>query len=354
MTYPLGFFVGGFRWSGSGAVSDWLTGNKSLRQIELSEAAFGEIRALNYGLKYSALTAAGQIPWGERLGRWALCPDPSLWNDILGPLLAFERGTAAPVYYAADILFTALARFKIIPAFALYKPMLDAQLNGDFRFNTQYIKAIAQFMQSLRSYMASQKGSQNPVLPWECAAVREAASTIVGIFYETLRKDGAVPIFDNTFSGINPELFKLLTPELFAKRTFILVRRDPRDQFADLVRFSGSTFSWSVNSFIRQYRKAQEKTGIFLESLKSEPDTFTRLINFESFVFDSHGTRTQLKNDLQDFCNFPDMRQNWNSEGSFNAAQSAKNIGFWRNSGLKSAMQKITHNLSEFLVEEAD
>ncbi len=92
MSSNLGIFIAGYRWSGSGAVSDWLAGHDSLCRVEGSEAAFGEIRAINYGLRFLVQTAAGRIPYGERFGRWALCPDPLLWPKILGPALTLKRG----------------------------------------------------------------------------------------------------------------------------------------------------------------------------------------------------------------------------------------------------------------------
>ena len=66
MKQRLGIFVAGFRWSGSGAVSDWMAGRAALRQAPNSEASFGEIRAINYGLRNSLLAAEGPRPFGER------------------------------------------------------------------------------------------------------------------------------------------------------------------------------------------------------------------------------------------------------------------------------------------------
>src|SRR6056297_2629263 len=94
----LGIFVAGYRWSGSGAVSDWLAGHSDLCRVKESEEAFGEIRALNYGVRYLLLSAAGEVPFGERIGRWALCPDPKMWTAVLGRSLSMERGVFSIFY----------------------------------------------------------------------------------------------------------------------------------------------------------------------------------------------------------------------------------------------------------------
>ncbi|MFH2116214.1 MAG: hypothetical protein ABIJ86_17070, partial [Spirochaetota bacterium] len=289
----LGLFVGGFRWSGSGAVSDWLAGHEGFHQIDDCQASFGEIRAINYGLRYLAQTAAGQVHWGERLGRWALCPDPHLWDRILGKPLALRRGPLSVLYNLADLAFTSVARFRIIPGLPAYSGLLDTQLGRDFRQDEEYLAVVSQYAAALRQYLdeTGPAGSEGPV-PWEHKAVRYAASGILELFYHRLSKATSVPIFDNAFSGLNPELFGLLSDGPFRRRVLILVRRDPRDQFVDLVRCSGSTFSWTVSSFIHQYREAQAKTAVFMRNLGVDDSVMVKLIGFEDFVRDTGGART--------------------------------------------------------------
>lgn len=367
--------MGGYRWSGSGAVSDWLAGRRGLFLIEGSEASFGEIRALNYGLRYLVQTAGRQVLWGETLGRWAICPDPTLWDSVLGPPLTRERGASAPLYILADKAFTAAARFRIIPGLSSYKGLLDSQLGMDFRTDTEYLEAAGTLADALRCYVRERRKAEYSVQErnrqpaWHDPRVQTAASRYVGLLYKRLRcvrKDNAhtekanpseeyVPILDNAFSGLNPELFFLLKPELFERKVFLLVRRDPRDQFTDLVRLSGSTFSFSVGSFIRQYRRAQEKTKVFLRRIQQEPRTFVRLLNFEDFVYNTGGTRSSLRQELDEFLSPletnipPNSREKW-VEGPFKPDQSADNIGIYRNSVLSRAVKRIEKELPEFLV----
>ena len=355
-SYPLGLFVGGFRWSGSGAVSDWLAGHQGLCQLKGCQASFGEIRAINYGLRYLAQTAAGTVPWGERLGRWALCPDPKLWNQVLGTPFTARRGALAPLYYLADLAFTSAARFRIIPGLRVYKPLLDTQLGGDFTQDAEYLAAVSAYAASLHGFLDRQaRVGSGRAAPWQDSEVRKAASAVIGLFYRRLSRDGRVPIFDNAFSGLNPELFGLVSDEVFLKKVLLLVRRDPRDQFVDLVRYSGSTFSWTVDGFIKQYRRAQEKTAKFIADtadMYGEASTFIRVLGFEEFVCDTGGARTRLQADLQAF---------WAADGSepsgawlpgaFRPEQSVRNIGLWRSSAMLRAIEKISRELPEFLVQ---
>lgn len=355
-TCPLGLFVGGFRWSGSGAVSDWLAGHEGFYQIEGCQASFGEIRAINYGLRYLTQTAAGQIRWGERLGRWALCPDPGLWGAVLGKPLTSRRGALAPLYYLADLAFTSAARFRIIPGLPVYKGLLDTQLGRDFWQDEEYLAAVSSFVAALHMYIDETGfAAAEGFFPWDHRAVRQAAGGILELFFHRLSRNGRVPIFDNAFSGLNPELFGLLSDGPFRQRVLLLVRRDPRDQFVDLVRCSGSTFSWTVGAFIRQYRKAQEKTLGFMEKLGGDDTVMVRLIGFEEFVLDREDARTRLRQDLLSFWRsghtVPDATL---GPGSFRPEESARNIGLWRQSPMKTAIDRISRELPEFLVEGVD
>jgi len=355
--YPLGVFVGGFRWSGSGAASDWLAGREGLLQHAGSGASFGEIRALNYGLRYLAQTAAGTIRWGEGLGRRALCPEPSLMPELLGRPLSLERGALGPAYRLFDAMATAAASTRIIPRFSAYKGLLDAQLGRDFREDGEYRGAVAALAAELRAYLrrpaAGPAAGGWAAAPWADAKVRRAASRLIGLFHARLSEGAAIPIFDNAFSGLNPELFGLVSPELFAKRVFILVRRDPRDQFADLLRFSGSTFPWSAPSFVRQYRRVQAKAAACLESLSAEGGVLARLLNFERFVLDSEGTRSRLGEELEEFWRGAAPAGAWR-QGPFVPAESARNIGQWRSSGHRRSMRLIERELPEFLMAESE
>ncbi len=370
----LGIFIAGYRWSGSGAVGDWLAGHDGLCRVEGSEAAFGEIRALNYGLKYLFQTAAERIHYGEKLGRWALCPDPRKWDEVLGPPLTRERGKFAGLYGLADALYFSAARFHVIPGVKKYRDLLDAQLAGDFREDKEYLRLVDDLVSVLREWMKNRYGRSEEVLEYN-NSVRLAASRLLSLFYRRLGGGSKALIFDNAISGMNPELFHLLHPSIFPGQIIILVRRDPRDQFAELVKYSGSTFSWSAGHFIRQYRSVQEKTIHFLDEASGESGfspsgkdwegaRFIRRISFESFVLNRNDARTRLKDDLQEFWKPFGVREQevW-KEGHpgeevadgmnrlFNPGSSRVNIGIWRDAGLDRQMERISGELAEYIEE---
>lgn len=362
----LGIFIAGYRWSGSGAVSDWLAGHDGLCRVEGSEAAFGEIRALNYGLRYLLQTAAGHIRYGERLGRWALCPDPELWDDILGSPLTRERGKLSVLYTLADALYFTAASYHIIPRVTKYKQLLDAQLGMDFRSDKEYLDIIHNLTTSLQNYMSHKNKKRTSTGPEDNDSIRLSASMLLSLFYQRLSRNGKVLIFDNAISGINPEHFKLLDPYMFPGQIIIFVRRDPRDQFAELVKYSGSTFSFSVGKFIRQYRHTQAKTRQYIDEVNGQNQNnirFIRQVSFEDFVLNTGNLRTRLKDDLQEFWKPFGIKEikNW-SKGSpnvevsdgmnnlFNPGKSMVNIGIWRSSGLHRQMNRISNELSEFIL----
>lgn len=343
----LGLFIGGYRWSGSGAVCDWLSGHEGLAEPEGSDSSYGEIRAVNYGIKYLVQTAAGMIRWGERLGRWAICPDPKLQNKILGSYLNSQRGPLSPVYLILDYLFTTAAKHFIIPSLSAYKPLLDSQLGRDFSSDKEYLQAIEQFAKSLKKNTFN---SSTP--PWEVKEVIHSASAVIAVLNERISREGIIPIYNNAFSGLHPEHFNLLEPELFRRKIFILVRRDPRDQFADLVHFSGSTFSWSVDKFIKQYADVQNRTTKYLQTRGESTEEFITLLNFENFVRNDKDLRSNLKTELETF--WEDKSYSPKGEwlaGNFKPEESIKNIGLYRNSGLKKPIERIEKELSKYLMD---
>jgi len=369
----LGIFIAGYRWSGSGAVSDWLAGHHSLCRVEGSEVAFGEIRALNYGLRYLLQTASGRIKYGEKFGRWALCPDPKLWNTVLGSFLTRERGSLAWLYLLLDQLYFTVARFHVNPPVTKYKQLLDLQLGMDFRLDEEYLLFVSKLNSSFRNYMKDNINSGFEKGPENFKEVGYQVSMLLSFFYNRLSRNGKILIFDNAISGINPEHFKLLDSSVFFGQIIIFVRRDPRDQFAELVKFSGSTFSWSVGKFIRQYRATQEKTRQFIESVSNIPclgenqkcAKFIRQVSFEEFVLNTDNSRSRLKDDLQEFwepfglkrieewaVGEPDLEVADGMNGLFNPQKSKKNIGIWRSSGLQRQMNRISNELSEFIYSE--
>jgi hypothetical protein len=128
-----GIFISGFRWSGSSALSDWLESFPSLRKPLESDAPYGEIRALNYGLNYLLKTAEGLRPFGESLGRYALIPERKLWSEVFGKSLSSERGMSSLPMRLSDQALMSVARFRLNPPLSSYGPLLNTQLGKEFQ-----------------------------------------------------------------------------------------------------------------------------------------------------------------------------------------------------------------------------
>lgn len=351
MKQRLGIFVAGFRWSGSGAVSDWMAGRAALRQAPNSEASFGEIRAINYGLRNSLLAAEAPRLFGERLGRHALCPDSSLKRQVLGDPLSASRGVlVGTALNLADFVFTSGARFRIIPGMRMYEHLLNHQLGKNFREDEEYLAVVRRFQETLR---ASISGARARIKLSEHPDIVAAATDLVALFYDRLSGEDHIPIFDNAFSGLYPRLFDIISPERFPKQIIVLVKRDPRDQFAELVKYSGGTFPFMVGSFIKTYAQRIDRVKDFIKNAEGSPHRNVHLIDFESFVLDTNGVRSRLDNELNAaLAEFGlDSRP---AEQKFFPERSAKNIGVWKKSFWARELARVARELPEYLRPEAD
>ncbi len=351
MKQRLGIFVAGFRWSGSGAVSDWMAGRAALRQAPNSEASFGEIRAINYGLRNSLLAAEGPRPFGERLGRHALCPDNTLKRQILGAPLSASRGAlVGTALNLADLIFTSGARFRIIPGMHMYEHLINHQLGKNFREDEEYLTIVRRFQETLR---ASIRGPGARLTLSEHPDIVAAASDLIALFYDRLSSEDRIPIFDNAFSGLYPRLFDIISPERFQKQIIVLVKRDPRDQFAELVKYSGGTFPFMGGSFIKTYAQRIDRVKNFIRKAEGSPHRSVRLIDFESFVLDTDGVRSKLDAELNAaLSEFGlDSRP---AEQKFFPERSAKNIGVWKGSFWKREIAQISKELSDYCRVEAN
>ncbi len=344
----LGIFVAGYRWSGSSAVKDWLLRYAGIDIPPGSDISDGEIKALNYGLQNLLLIAEGKSLLGEHLARCALCPDKSLWPEVLGPPLLHESGLAARSASLCDrALMLGAARF-LRPGLEHYPALLREHLGKDHTMDKEYLEAVSRLVKALRQ-------ESPPVTPAGPGRVQlsKAVSKFAALFYDRqLQLTGTVPVFDNAIAGANCRYFSLLHEGIFPKQAIFLVRRDPRDQFAEQVRFSARTCSWMIRRFVRQYLDNHSCTMRFIKAQKDNPGKIVRLIPFESFVLDP-GFRADLSSDLEKMmasCYFSTARQ----ENCFDSEQSRRNIGVWKKSGLKRQVEFISRELRPFLRPEAD
>ncbi|MDF1615234.1 hypothetical protein [Desulfurivibrio dismutans] len=335
-------FVSGFRWSGSGAVVDWL---RSHRGAVLP--GDGEIFAINYGVMGLLQLAEGKRWHGERLARLAMCPERRLWGDVFGPWLAGKGRAGRTLARWADLVFMAAALVLTADRVRWYDADLSRQLRRNYRGDAEYLRRLGDYAACLREVKGG--GDDLAAEP----RVQLAASRLIALFYDRWRaEDGRLPIFDNALSGREPEYLALLHREIFPRQLILLVRRDPRDQFADLVRYSRSTWSWNVRRFIRDYRRRHRQAQAVMGRCAGANRRF-RLFSFEDFVMDRGGLRSELTAEVESFLAVAGMAGDW-GPGPFVVAESACNIGIWKKSGMRQAMALITKELPEFLVAEAD
>ena len=106
-------------------------------------------------------------------------------------------------------------------------------------------------------------------------------------------------------SGWNPDL----STNFFSHRRVIVVTRDPRDQFAELKKFKGSS---NVNEFTKWFRNLQKR------SVMNNPEIM--YLRFEDFVFDFQLSRGALIS----FLDLPEEASN------YDPVASQKNVGRYR------------------------
>lgn len=346
----IGLFVAGFHWSGSGAVADWLEGHDAIISTPASEAAFGEIRAVNYGMRNLLLAAERPRLYGERLGRLAICPDSAIWPNLLGTLLQLQRPFPAPLLGITDLLYTAVARHHLTPRISQYLPMLNSQLGQDFREDADYLSIVNNLAEVLREGVCRCPSRWDVVRSSE---VSEAVSELVALFADRLQSNGTIHLFNNTISARYARQYHLINTKWFPRQVILFVSRDPRDQFAELVRFSGSTFSFSVRRFIAGYHRYHREVQDIVNEYAADPRRIVRLISFESFVHDSDDSRKRLHDELQRVWNEVGLKGSWQS-GTFDPKASIGNIGIWKKSKMKRQMRMITTQLSEHLSQHTE
>jgi hypothetical protein len=345
----LGIFTAGFRWSGSSALSDWLESFSSVRKPPGCKSAYDEIRALNYGLTLLIGGVEKTLLYGEQLSRYSMYPDKSQWKRIFGKPLS-------PKTIFIDALFMTLAKGRLNPGLESYGSLLSTPLGRDYRSDTEYIKALSRLTESARRVIKKHPRRRS----WESIAgdkeFSESVSAFLALFYDRLSSSGAVPVFDNAVSALNTRFFDLVENTVFPVQLIMLVKRDPRDQFAELVKYSAKTFSFMVNRFIKDYRKNITGAVDFVSAAgrtTSSSGKIVKLIDFEDFVYDTSGIRTELGSIisalLSDF-SFPDDFDH----SFYDPGKSKPNIGLWKDSGMKREMGLIKKSLPEFLRPESD
>lgn len=343
----LGIFTSGFRWSGSSAVSDWLSRYGALVKPAGTESTIGELRALNFGVQNLLLVAEGKIVFGERLARWALYPDPRQWRSLFGRSLYRARGLKGGVDKLIDQAILGLLKGKLRPRLEYYRSLLDDHLGSNALVDDQYIELVRELVAALQRFIDG-----GPIPVEESPELAGACSGLFALFYDRLASREAIPVFDNAIAGMNARYYRLLTPEFFEKQLIYLVHRDPRDQFAEQVKHSVRTLPFMVDTFIRDYRANVATTQALVEHFRRDPKRSVHSVSFEEFVC-SPSFRMNLADEvcslLADFDLPTDLAQ-----GDFNADQSRRNIGAWKSADLGRQMNRIVTGLGKHLRPEAD
>ena len=346
-----GVFTSGFRWSGSSAVSDWLESFSSIRKPEGCESAYDEIRALNYGLTIFLKIIMRKYYVGEQLAKYSMCPEKCEWKRFFGEPLYKSKGCYAPLIAAADSFFMTAAASRLTPGLDKYSPMLEKQLGSSFKEDKEYNAVVLNFTNAVR-YASEQKYSTWDEVSGDKNLV-SAVSAFISFFYDRYISRGYVPVIDNAISGLNPHFFDLVSPDYFRKKIIIFVVRDPRDQFAEQVKFSAKTFSFMAKHFVSDYRKKYNKTSEFVSSMKNTKDSDVYMLSFEDFVSNKNSTRDNLESSISRHLESFNLKTDFDKT-SYSAEYSSKNIGVWKNSGMNKEMDFISRELKSFLKEQAD
>ena len=117
--------------------------------------------------------------------------------------------------------------------------------------------------------------------------------------------DGQFTLLNQAGSGWNPHH----STEFFSHRKVLVSTRDPRDQFAELKKFKGST---EVEEYVKWFRNLQSRT------VTGNPDV--SYVKFEDFVLDHEKLS-------QSILSFLDLAP---SESNYVPEESEKNIGQFR------------------------
>ena len=131
-------------------------------------------------------------------------------------------------------------------------------------------------------------------------------------------------------------------PGLLPDFRIVVVTRDPRDHFCEIVNTSGKKIKYSKNDraavFVREYKKRLAEVAPFIASKN------VMLVNFEELSLDFEGVLVKLKNFLEfDKFNYNEM--------NFNRERAISKVGIYKKHAVKWEIDEVESGLSEYLVE---
>ncbi len=342
-----GIFISGFRWSGSSAVSDWLESFSAIRKPPDSKSANDEIRALNYGLTLFIRAAEKPLLYGEKLARYSMWPEKKMWKEVFGKPLAAERGMISSLILVLDTLFMAVAAGRLNPGIDAYGDLLCNNLCvPDYRLDRDYHACLRELTEAVRMAIKNAPASWRELKG--DARLKTAASGLFALFYDRLSAEGFIPIFDNAFSGLTPRFFDLVDENVFQRQLIVFVIRDPRDQFAEQVKFSTKTFPFMAKKFASDYLKLVSGAVEFANSCRHMNGKIVKVIRFEDFVFDRKNTRSDLRLDIEKMLGETGITFSFDHK-VYNPGKSEQNIGLWKASSMKKELTLVEEMIPEYL-----
>ena len=346
----VGLFISGFRWSGSSAVSDWLESFSAIRKPPDSIIANDEIRALNYGLTFFLKAAEKSLLYGEKLARYSMWPEKKMWKTVFGKPLALERGALSLPLYFLDTLFMAAAKKRLNPGIDAYEKLLCSNLNvRDYRLDTEYLERLRELTEAVRYAVKVSSPSWSSLK--EDRKLKSAVSGFLVLFYDRLGSSESIPLFDNAFSGLTPRFFDLVGINHFRHQLIIFVVRDPRDQFAEQVRYSTKTFPFMARKFASDYRLLLQGAKEYAVSCVDVPGRTVKIISFEDFVLDRDNTRSDLKMLVGKYLDQAFIKYSFDNV-RYDPEKSRQNIGLWKTSAMKKELALVEKMLPEYIRAE--
>jgi hypothetical protein len=153
----------------------------------------------------------------------------------------------------------------------------------------------------------------------------------------SLPQDKSDMILVESLASLNPNK----TLKYFNNAKMIVIHRDPRDSYCNLIKEFSNFFPKNVEHYIHLYRDMQ------LCSRKEQDSDHVLRINFEDLLFHYDEKRIEIL----DFLNI-DLERHKNARKRFNPDVSIKNFQIWKNFEAQEDINKISLELSEYCYEK--
>lgn len=287
----IGVFVCGSGFSGSSAVTDWLCDSSAFYYIpgqEIKAVGRGAIGLLNFrGAKKRR---------GLYQAKRALYPDPSSWSDVhlnSGWLRTSWRSPAdiEDMIYTAvsDIARTCLNRVVKLNTKEPAETKLSAALGKPFLEDHEFRIKVNDFAIACE---------RNPHMNDEI--VMDKFSSIISHFHDAWRENG-IPVFDNIIFRSNIRYIKHIGSPQFKRKLVFFVYRDPRDQYAEIVKGNYLPLL-RLRKFCESYKRVL--TVASQEENKQNDTTMWIAIPFEDFLLNDKNLRIRIEKHISDFLKY--------------------------------------------------